>query len=100
LNQRLYVHAWIKEKIRENSKLTKSYQLTLVLGLTGREVQRYFQVSKSYPENFLLELANIYQVFSERVACFMFQNSYFEILAAISNPLNNFKVSIKKKKKI
>jgi hypothetical protein len=29
----------------------------------------------------------------------MFQNSYFEILAAISNPLNNFKVSIKKKKK-
>jgi hypothetical protein len=51
------------------------------------------------PENFLLELANIYQVFSERVACFMFQNSYFEILAAISNPLNNFKVSIKKKKK-
>ena len=45
------------------------------------------------PENFLLELANI-PSFSERVACFMFQNSFFEILAAISNPLNNLKVSV------
>jgi formin 2 len=45
------------------------------------------------PENFLLELANI-PSFSERVACFMFQNSFFEILTAISNPLNNLKVSI------
>ena len=47
------------------------------------------------PENFLLELANI-PSFSERVACFMFQNSFFEILATISNPLNNLKVSILK----
>jgi formin 2 len=47
------------------------------------------------PENFLLELANI-PSFSERVACFMFQNSFFEILTAISNPLNNLKVSILK----
>lgn len=45
------------------------------------------------PENFLLELANI-PSFSERVACFMFQNSFYEILAAISNPLNNLKVRL------
>lgn len=43
------------------------------------------------PENFLLELANIPH-FSERVACFMFQNSFFELLATVSNPLNNLKV--------
>lgn len=43
------------------------------------------------PENFLLELANIPN-FSERVACFMFQNNFFENLATISNPLNNLKV--------
>ena len=45
------------------------------------------------PECFLLELANI-PSFSERVACFMFQNSFFENLATISNPLNNLKVKI------
>lgn len=43
------------------------------------------------PETFLLELANIPH-FSERVACFMFQNSFFESLAHISSPLNNLKV--------
>jgi formin 2 len=45
------------------------------------------------PENFLLELANIPH-FSERVACFMFQNSFFEVLSTVSNPLNNLKVCI------
>ena len=43
------------------------------------------------PENFLLELANIPN-FAERVACFMFQNSFFEQLTTISAPLNNLKV--------
>lgn len=43
------------------------------------------------PETFLMELASIPH-FTERVACFMFQNSFFENLATISNPLNNLKV--------
>ena len=43
------------------------------------------------PEQFLLELSNIPD-FSLRVACFMFQDGFFEILATISNPLNNLKV--------
>jgi len=47
------------------------------------------------PENFLLELSNIPD-FSHRVACFMFQNGFFEILAAISNPLNNLKITCDK----
>ncbi|XP_032792017.2 formin-2 isoform X2 [Daphnia magna] len=47
------------------------------------------------PENFLLELANI-PSFSERVACFMFQNSFYEILATITNPLNNLKLICEK----
>lgn len=46
------------------------------------------------PENFLLELSSIPH-FSERVACFMFQNTFFEALATVSNPLNNLKVSSK-----
>lgn len=45
------------------------------------------------PETFLLEMANIPH-FSERVACFMFQNSFFESLATISSPLNNLKVRL------
>lgn len=45
------------------------------------------------PETFLLELSTIPN-FAERVACFMFQNSFFEQLSAISAPLNNLKVSI------
>lgn len=45
------------------------------------------------PETFLLELANI-PSFSERVACFMFQNSFFENVTTISNPLNNLKVNV------
>ena len=43
------------------------------------------------PETFLLEMANIPH-FSERVACFMFQNSFFESLTTISSPVNNLKV--------
>ena len=43
------------------------------------------------PETFLLELASVPN-FSERVACFMFQNTFFEAVATIANPLNNLKV--------
>lgn len=47
------------------------------------------------PEAFLLNLSNIPN-FSERIACFMFQNTFFEALTTISNPLNNLKITCEK----